>query len=517
MAWIATIIGGGMGMYAASENRKAAAANNEALMAGFNLYQPYVKNMLTGAEGALNDTLNAGYYSGPTYAGPNDIQTGIANTMGTVGSNMISSGTDMMNANSGFGNNYNNLYGMALNNASNIGNVTGMYNDVYNANMGVGNTMSNLGNRAAGYADQFGDLSGRAAGYSDTFNNLGNTASNYTNQFGDLANRQGGITDRFTGLADQAQNTDFMGKAIDYANANTDALTTAAMRDDRRNLEENVLTGIDKAASGSGNMNSSRAGIAQAVAERGYSDRYADTSAQIRSDLINKSLGQQNAEFGMANTALSNASNSNANTGSMYNSGLNAINTAGNSYANGANSINNAGSMLNSGVNALNSAGGLYGNAGNAYNSAGNAAGGMVNTYNSVGNALNNAGGFNSGIANAYNTGMNTVSNGANMGMNAGNSINAWDNAALNDARANWEGNRDFAMNTYANYNAGILNNAPNSASGMQPNYNSPAAGMIGGAMTGYGMANNLNQTNPNWADRFSINVPIRSGSWFGW
>ena len=507
--FLAPIIGGALGAWGSSQQAKAQDKQTDALMAGFNQYKPYVDDMLSGSQGALNDQLAAGYYQGPTYAGPNNLQTGTAASMGAAGTNMIGAGTNMMNANSGFGNNYQDLYGMALNNAGNIGNTVGMFNDVYNANMGVGSTMSGLGNRAADYADQFGNLSDRAAGYSDTFNNLGSTASNYTNQFGNLANNQGGITDRFTGLADQAQNTDFKGKAINYANANTDALTTAAMRDDRRNLQENILTGIDKAASGSGNMNSSRAGIAQAVAERAFDDRRADTSAQIRSDLINQSLGQQNAQFGMANTALSNASNSNANTGSMYNSGLNAINTAGSQFANGANSINNAGSMLNSGVNALNSAGGLYGNAGNAYNSAGNAASGMVNTYNAVGNSLNNAGNFNSGISNAYNTGMNTLSAGGQLAMNAGNAQQGWDQAALNDTRSNWEGNRDYAMNTYANYNNGILGRAPNSSQNVQPNYNSPVAGFMGGAMQGYGFA----QNNPN----FSIDVPIRSGSWFGW
>lgn len=395
--FLAPIIGGALGAWGSSQQAKAQDKQTDALMAGFNQYKPYVNDMLSGSQGALNDQLAAGYYQGPTYAGPNNLQTGTAASMGAAGTNMIGAGTNMMNANSGFGNNYQDLYGMALNNAGNIG----------------------------GYAGNFDNLS----------------------------NAQGNVGSQFQGLADQARNTDFMGNAINYANANTDALTAAAMRDDRRNLQENILTGIDKAASGSGNMNSSRAGIASAVAERAFDDRRADTSAQIRNDLISQSLGQQNAQFGMANSALGNVSNSIANQGNLTNAGMGA--------------------------------------------------------YGASNNALGMAGNFNSGISNAYNTGMNTLSAGGQLAMNAGNAQQGWDQAALNDTRANWEGNRDYAMNTYANYNNGILGRAPNSSQNVQPNYNSPVAGFMGGAMQGYGFA----QNNPN----FSIDVPIRSGSWFGW
>lgn len=397
MAWIATIIGAGVGLYGANQQKKAQDKQTDALMAGFNQYKPYVNNMLSGSRGALQDQLSAGYYQGQTYAGPNSLQTGTAASMGAAGTNMIGAGTDMMGANAGFGNNYQDLYGMALNNAGNI--------------------------------------------------------SNYAGNFDALSNAQGNVGAQFQNLADKAQNTDFLGNATNYASANSDPLVRAAMRDDRRNLEENVLTGIDKAASGSGNMNSSRAGVAQAIAERGYSDRYADTKASIESSLRDQSLGQQNAQFGMTNSALGNVSNSIANQGNLTNAGMGA--------------------------------------------------------YGASNNALGMAGNFNSGISDAYNTGMNTLSAGGQLAMNAGNSTQGWDQAQLNDTRANWEGNRDYAMNTYANYNNGILGRAPNSSQAVEPNYNSPMAGMMGGAMAGYGFM----QNNPN----FSIDVPIKPSSWFGW
>ena len=90
---------------------------------------------------------------------------------------------------------------------------------------------------------------------------------------------------------------DRMGVARDYALANSQPLVDAAMRDDRRNLLENTMTGINLGASGSGNMNSSRAGVAEGVAMRGYGDRLADTTSMINADLMDKSLASQERQF----------------------------------------------------------------------------------------------------------------------------------------------------------------------------------------------------------------------------
>ena len=95
----------------------------------------------------------------------------------------------------------------------------------------------------------------------------------------------------------QSSQGDRLQNAQDYAIENSGGLVNAAMRDDRRNLQENTLTGIDQAASGSGNMNSSRAGVAEAVANRGFDDRRADTTSMINRDLMNQSLSQQNQQF----------------------------------------------------------------------------------------------------------------------------------------------------------------------------------------------------------------------------
>ena len=429
MAFIGAIIGGGLSLIGANQQRKAQDKQNEAMMAGFNQYEPYVDSMLEGSQGALNNQLNAGYYGGPTYAGPNELMTGTATDMGRYGTGMMDAGFGMMDQNGNFGANAQDLYAGAVANAGNISNYAGNFNDIYNGQQGVA---ANQGNIAA---------------------EMRGTAGN----FGDLASRNQGVTDQFQSYADKAQNTDYLANANAYASANSQPLVDAALRDDRRNLEENTLTGIDMSASGSGNMNSSRAGIAEAVANRGYDDRAADVRAQINSDLRQDSLAQANTQFAQGNTALSNVGASIAGTGNQYGNG----------------------------VNVLNSASGALGNQGTALNAAGSAATGGMNTYSNANNALSAAGDFNSQISGAYNTGMNTAQTGGSMAMNAGGILNGYDQSQMDADRAQFEGNRDYASNVYGNYNSGILGRAPDSSQNVGVNNVSGVGAAMGGALTG--------------------------------
>jgi len=425
------IIGGGLGLIGANQQRKATDRQTKASMAGFRQYEPYVDGMLNGSQSALDAQRTAGYYGGPTYAGPNDMQIGTATAMGQNGNNMMGSGAAMMGQNSGFGTNANDLYSGAMTNAGNIQGYAGNFNDIYGQQQGV--------------ASNQGSIAGQIQGTSGNFNTL--------------ANQQAGLTGRFTGLADQAQNTDYLGNANAYAQANSQPLVDAALRDERRNLQENTLTGIDMAASGSGNMNSSRAGIAEAVANRAFDDRAADVRSQINSDLRQDSLAQQNVQFGQANAALGNAGTSIAGTGSQFGAGVNALSGASN----------------------------VYGSQGSSLNSAGSAVTGGMNAYGNANDALNTAGGFNNQISNAYNTGMNTMQTGGSMAMNAGGILQGYDQAQMDADRGAFEGNRDYDMGVYQNYNAGILGRAPNSSQNTQVNSTSAAAGMMGGAMQGMG------------------------------
>jgi len=88
-----------------------------------------------------------------------------------------------------------------------------------------------------------------------------------------------------------------MSAAQDYALNNSDPLVQAAMRDSTRQLQEQTLPGINRQASMSGNVNSSRAGVADALAQRSYDDRMADVRANVQDQLMARSLSQFNSDL----------------------------------------------------------------------------------------------------------------------------------------------------------------------------------------------------------------------------
>lgn len=179
-----------------------------------------------------------------------------------------------------------------------------------------------------------------------TANQMGNYGMGMQNSGMGMMNANSGfgansqdIYGRFTGMADGVSSADRMNTANQYAVDNMNPLVNAAMRDDRRNLQENTLTGIDLAASGSNNMNSSRAGVAEAVANRGYDDRRADVSSQVMDSLRTQSLNQQNQAFGDRANALVNAGNANQGIASAYNTGMNTLGEGANFGMNAGNSL----------------------------------------------------------------------------------------------------------------------------------------------------------------------------------
>ena len=249
-----------------------------------------------------------------------------------------------------------------------------------------------------------------------------NTATAMGGAGGAMINRGAGMMDRYAGFGDNSQgiygqynamandarNTDRLAVAQQYALDNSQPMIDAAMRDDRRNLQENVLPSINQGASASGNTASSRAGVAEGLANRGYDDRRADVTAGINDAFTARSLGQQNTQF------------------------------------------------------------------------------------NQQGSALQGAGSANNAIRSAYSEGLNTMGEGANFGMNAGNVLQGYDQAAIDDARARFEGNRDFALNQRKDYMSSMLGRAPNSPSSVQPNNFDPTMSGITGAMTGFGFARDM-------------------------
>lgn len=169
-----------------------------------------------------------------------------------------------------------------------------------------------------------------------------------------------GFGQNYQDLYNQASQ-DMLGNAINYATENQEPLLTAAMRDPYRQLTENTLTGIDQGASATGNTNSSRAGVAEAVANRGFNDRMADTAANIQQNLINQSMGAQQNQFANmmgANQGLYNALSAGQN---MAGAGFGDMASAGGAFQ------TDSQNQMNTDMNAFNEQRDFQGNLVNQY------------------------------------------------------------------------------------------------------------------------------------------------------
>ena len=161
--------------------------------------------------------------------------------------------------------------------------------------------------------------------------NLG-LGQNLMNQAGGFANNASSLFDQYSSMADRP---DMMSKATDYATENMNPIVQAMMRDDKRQLTEQTLPGINRSASASGNPNSSRAGVADALANRAFDDRLADVKSDVFNSLRDSSLTQSNNEFNQAMNALRGAGAANNTLGNAFTTGTNLA-TAGGNMALGA-------------------------------------------------------------------------------------------------------------------------------------------------------------------------------------
>ncbi len=210
----------------------------------------------------------------------------------------------------------------------------------------------------------------------------------------DMFNLGSGFGQNYRDLYDRAQQDSLSG-AIDYANENAGALTDALMSDARRNTQL-AMQGNNMSSSGTGNVNSSRAGIADAALNSELARQTAATGATVRDALIDRKMNADAAAFARSMDA-------------------------------------------------------------------------------------------NAQLANTYNNALNTMSTGAGFGMDAGRYLQGEEQNRLNDAKARFEGNRDFGYNMYKAYLSGMLGRAPTTGNSTQPNMVNPAAATMAGAMSGFG------------------------------
>jgi len=143
--------------------------------------------------------------------------------------------------------------------------------------------------------------SGQGLSTASTLANLGTNMAGY-------ADKAASTIDAYSALAGQDATQANISAASQYAdNPYIQAQIDANARDVTRNLSEDILPSIDRAASASGNINSSRAGVASGIAQRGAADRIADISASIRGDAYDKGLSMAQADRAAQLSAMGNA------------------------------------------------------------------------------------------------------------------------------------------------------------------------------------------------------------------
>lgn len=190
-----------------------------------------------------------------------------------------------------------------------LGDVSGFYNDMINKGAYQGDFYAGAN-----------DMQNKAI---DAMYGSGTDIMNASRGF---ANNTGDLYGRFT---DMANRPDMFADADQYAQANMSPIVKAMMRDDTRTLEEQTLPGINMNASGTGNTRSSRAGVAEAIAERGYNDRLADVSSDVYNSLRDARLAQGNTEFDQGMRALSNAGTINNMMAGNFGTGIDMMSRAG--------------------------------------------------------------------------------------------------------------------------------------------------------------------------------------------
>ena len=143
----------------------------------------------------------------------------------------------------------------------------------------------------------------------NAYNNMGGRVPGMMNANFGMMDTTGGYAGNYQDMYNKASSGTTLADAQKYATANSGGMVDAAMRDPRRQLEEQTLTGIDQGASGTGNTNNTRAMMAGAIANRGFNDRQADMTAGINNQLMNQYTNQANQDTQnamQANNAMAN-------------------------------------------------------------------------------------------------------------------------------------------------------------------------------------------------------------------
>ena len=108
-----SLIGGYFGNKAAKHQAAADRYAVDQQMRPFLLKEPFLKDLYSGAQGALNNALNTGAFTGPTYAGLDPMQMRGITGMGAFGDRALGLGSSFMDQGMDFAQNAQSLFDSA--------------------------------------------------------------------------------------------------------------------------------------------------------------------------------------------------------------------------------------------------------------------------------------------------------------------------------------------------------------------------------------------------------------------
>lgn len=158
------------------------------------------------------------------------------------------------------------------------------------------------------------------------------------------AGQTGSTIDAMKAFAGRDATSQNLASASAYANnPYLQSQIDAATRDASRQYNEQTVPGINANAAGTGNINSTRTGVAQGIAQRGLQDTIADTSAKIRSQAWSQGL---NAAQQDAATQLAALQGTGQLSSALTNSGINQTNAGWNGLQNNTNAYTIGNAMV---------------------------------------------------------------------------------------------------------------------------------------------------------------------------
>lgn len=373
--------------------------------------------------------------------------------------------------------------------------------NLINQLMGRGTALTEGGNASVNRA--MGQLSGAGQSIMDTGYGAANAA------LGQLAGQGGTFAQGGYGTAQNAMNQ--LTAAGDPANNPFfQQAVQSAIRPVTEQFREQVLPGIGHGAQSAGQFGSSRQGIAEGIASRGYMDTVGDITANMGNAAYAQGLGALSNAGSLGSNLAALGINAQGQAGQLGGSlagmGLGAQANAGQlgstQAGQGLGATANAGSLAQGqagmGLNAQQAMGGLYGNLANLglgqLQSGGQLGQNMAQLYGQMGLGLGNLGqsGIGQGIT-GYGQSA-ALTGGVQQGLGAAGQMveqigqqRTADQQAQLDAEINrWNYNQQLPYSMISDY-LQLLQGAPGgqTSSTMQGGGGSRLGGVLGGAATG--------------------------------